>query len=854
MTATTERDATERTPPTGPPAPGPGAAERAGEHAAPAPPVLPPLGGGPYHELRVHGVAGTSPESMLGMQARLCASDVRGDLDSAIGAGDAAQPGDCGPVAQPGDITVWRAPHLRRHLRAWSWSSLTSGHWYQAFYLVLLPFMIANVAGWMLLSDRCPPADTPARADAGERGRWACAEYRTPLVRVSTLLTRLVALLVTVVFVVSMQLVLADLVTWQWLYHDVVQRHWVVGLGTVATAAALLGVVALTRIRQRADRGEDPWRDHRDPVGLGFLHHRQSLLWDSPGINVTLRRLHLSAGLATIALLAAWPAGELAEPWSTVRLLALATAVGGAVLVVGVLAAISVGDGTRGLARLMAFTRYGAWVLPALAVALAALAPLGLTSDAATAPAALPALRGAALWVALGALAGVVALVVCGVLARRSWQALNAPALLLLAAAIGAAFGAGLANQVARYVWRGCPVADTPGCPVVGAQVNWLAVGVTTSLAVLVVVATARVAVLLATGRGRTLAAHLTRRGTWIAALLGGVGTLLAATGIGIQLLRPGGLPPTSALPPVLGWVIALCVVVPPAILVLVVALRAAWTVADSDGSGVQRRTATVLGLRALRVGGIAVVVAGLGVALAHGWTVTVFGVTLPPPGFTAFAIDVAVVLPTAAALTRIYSGLTNRATRRGVGVLWDVGTFWPRWFHPLAPPTYSDRAVTQLKDQLDVDLDGARHDLLLAPHSQGAVIAATALLRGDRRPRLAMLSYGSPWQRLYAEFFPTQVNAETTAAVAARLSGDGALRWINLHRDTDPIGGPIPAVPLGTALPDPCHRMHSDYWAEPAYRAAAHALHAVLPARAAGRVDGGRDGVAVSPPAGACR
>lgn len=772
--------------------------------------ALPPLEPRACHELRVHGVAGTSPESMLGLKAELTGVDVPTTQDG------------CTDTTRPGDISVWRTPEVQPDLRAWSWSSLTSGHWYQAFYLVLLPFMIANVAGWMLVSDRHATAVEPTEEST---------EFRTAVLRASTALVRLVGLLVTVVFVLAIQLVLADVVVWQWLYRRVLDAHWVVGVGPVATAVVLALLVGVTRIRQPIQQ-QSAWTDHRDPVGIGFLQRRQYLLWNSPGINVTLRRLHLTGGLATIALLAAWPADPLTAPWSAVRTTAFALAIVTGVVVVAIMAWISLGDSTTGLRSLMWCVRYLVWPIPAVAVVLAALAPIGLTTDAAHSAATLPALRGATVWVTAAILVGVLLLYLIGRSAGGSpsakKKAVNAPTLLLIAASIGAALGAGLASQTAHLIDGACTGAH---CLIIGEQVNWLAIGVTVSLAVLVVVTTGRALRLAGAGSWSTVLARLTENGTWITTVLGVAGAVLALVGVGIAVLRPGGLPPAEDFPTWPALLIVAAIVVPVAGAILVVALRRAWSVPESDGSGRKRGPGRIRALRAARVAVIVIAVAVLAVAVIRHWTVPVLGVPLPPATFLDFATDIAVVLPTAVALTRIYSGLTNRTTRRGVGVLWDVGTFWPRWFHPFAPPTYSDRAVTQLDAQLHIDIDQNGHRLLLAPHSQGAIIAAAAVLLGPPRPRMAMLSYGSPWNRLYAEFFPTQVDADTTAALADRLRTDGTLRWINLYRVTDPVGGRIPTVPQNIPLADPCHRLHSDYWVEDQYAVSARQLRAMLPA-----------------------
>lgn len=747
-----------------------------------------PLGPGCYHELRIHGVAGSSPESMLGLRAELTDIDV-------------GRPDHHGGVEPaPEDVSVWGPAEVDPRLRAWSWGSLTSGRWYQAFYLLLLPFMIANLAGWMLVAQR--------RSE--------------PLLRVSTFLVRAVGMLVTVVLVVSVQLVLADLVVWQWLHRTLGWPLWTVGLGPAATAAVFLALVALTRIRLRPEAAEkDPWDDRTDPVGQGFLDDRQDLLWNSPGINVALRRLHLTVGLGTIALLAAWPAGRVDGLWAVVRLLAFGAALVALALVGVLLARISLGAGT-GLTRTFAVVRRGTWPVAAAAVALAVAVPFGLRADADLGP-VLPALRGAALWVTVAVLVGVLILLVVGLVAAPGRHVGNAPSLLLLAASVGAAFGAGLAAQTTGLV---CGPERT--CLDAGDHVAWLAIGVTTSLAVLVAVTTVRWAWLRhAHGGWREAFHHLTHRGTWITTVLGGCGTVLSGIGIALALGGPEGMPPVEEFPAVLAAAVVALLLGP----LVAVALLVAWTApvaADRRaGRTPSRRTHTI---RFLAATGVVAAVGLVAAAVRNGWTLPVLGRL--PGTFAEFALAAAVVLPTAAVLTRVYGGLTSRGVRRGVGVLWDVGTFWPRWFHPLAPPTYSDRAVRRLVAQLDADLDGAGHRMLLAPHSQGAVIAATAVLAGPPRPCLAMLSYGSPWGHLYAEFFPTQVNEDSTASVAARLDDGDGPRWHNLYRSTDPIGGPLPGTAVGARdrqIPDPRRRGHSDYWPEPEYVAAASTLSAAL-------------------------
>ncbi|WP_410812074.1 hypothetical protein [Micromonospora sp. 067-2] len=124
---------------------------------------------------------------------------------------------------------------------------------------------------------------------------------------------------------------------------------------------------------------------------------------------------------------------------------------------------------------------------------------------------------------------------------------------------------------------------------------------------------------------------------------------------------------------------------------------------------------------------------------------------------------------------------------RRHVGILWDLGTFWPRAAHPFAPPSYADRAVPELVDRI-TELAGRHAGVLLCGHSHGSALLALAVLRlpSEVRARVALLTYGSPLGRLYARLFPAYLNDEVLREVGERIGW----RWLNLWRDTDPVGG----------------------------------------------------------------
>lgn len=207
-----------------------------------------------------------------------------------------------------------------------------------------------------------------------------------------------------------------------------------------------------------------------------------------------------------------------------------------------------------------------------------------------------------------------------------------------------------------------------------------------------------------------------------------------------------------------------------------------------------------------------------------------------------------------------------SEGTRRAVGVIWDLTTFWPRAAHPLAPPCYAERVVPELITRARWALEAPGTDrLVLSGHSQGSLIVAAAASRltNAELGRIRIVTYGSQIRGLYGRIFPAVIGDRaigyrptTGPATLSRGFPDtptaltpgpgepaaGSLRqrletaggsWVNLFRRTDALGWrvfsdrdseldiPVPEVPPRSAGdPGPVVMTHSGYQHSPTYRA----------------------------------
>ncbi|MBT2388724.1 hypothetical protein J7E87_04640 [Streptomyces sp. ISL-1] len=757
---------------------------------SPATPV--PQSGGPALELLVHGVGGATPQDMLGDPRTV---RISGDEKAAV-------------FRRTDDEEAERHPERytdRPIPEAYCWSNLTSGNGARALWLLLLPFMVVNLAHWM-------------------RPR---AKGRARTTRLYGVLVRLVALSLTVLLTAAACEVALDLLAWQcagspdctressWLgFLSSAQGGWWSQPGrrlalAAVVPAALVGLLWYLSSRtwsayesQRPPTGDDvgegeagPGEDTDEDADAGEGTDkgagkgrdkgegessdkgkgkgtdkgegegaseakggkepvvRPALgrpgFWYGRRLVARLRAAHTAAGFLTVSAAVAGAAARHDR-----RAAGTALEVCGllleAALVVGLLAVLWVvirrGRSERRIdARIdRAAVRLlpgGALVLLALSLLYASWSRPGWVSTA--------TLPGDVTFRVIALVQGalVVSLAVAAWLLHRrarhprtAMTGLGGPAVAMLACALGGVMTGGVAQRVADWLdGSGTPGMDgegsIPGPPVL---LSWQASVIPVLLIVLFVPA-----VVLAVR-------------TWLKArrLAGPVeADYDEARPDTVRTRRIAGTRARAALTDAAPWIVG--IVSGATLLLGAGAVAGAWASGEVPGKAFGNSAGFVESAAeaAQSVGSWLI---GFGFILFVTW------------GRRAYR---------------------DASARRTIGILWDVGTFWPRAAHPFAPPCYAERAVPDLTWRMCtwIGLTGGR--LVISGHSQGSVLAAAAVwqLPPATRRRVALLTYGSPLERLYGRWFPAYFGP-----VALRELRSEVNCWRNLWRRTDPIGGPV--------------------------------------------------------------
>jgi hypothetical protein len=672
-------------------------------------------------ELRVHGVSGASAAQVLDLQPT---GQVAGDRSGGF---YRARP-RCSDDGGVRGVT----------LEAYRWGDLPSGTVARTLAMVfVLPFMLVNVAIWM----------RPANPGSATVVKSLC---------------RVLALTLTVLYVLAIAGVALDLVGWKCLASPgcLAGRSWLSWLGgrPVGLRLAVLALVpaaAIALIWRVSCRPGRTFEAFRAP-DRGISGSRLGTIgqWDAEPLVGRLRSIHVAAAFATLdlALLLARAASG-ASP-ATIAL----TAITGVTLAccVGLLCTPPLIDRAAGDKRLDGVTRVlrNATIILTIVVVAHVLTNPRPWREAHGLPGYDTTLAG--LFVAQTTLLAALGVVLLG---QRRRQHDGAPlfglgALVVAATGISmaVAYSAELVYRVADFLDRDVPTGEgiASGPP---RAYTWAIYGFFRALLVTVIVAGL---VVLISRRGRRRAA---------AAIVA----------------RDFPNPPAEARP----------------------RLRQV-----RDAIARARFTETLVPLAVLYgcLAGLATATTTIGL-LGQFPSDTIERHARLPAEAVTFGIAFGSWVIAAVILGLVIAGIFAYRTapfRRHVGVLWDLGTFWPRAAHPFAPPCYSERAVPELARRITYLVE--RGDaVLLTGHSHGSVLLAATVLQLPPRvgDRVALLTHGSPLRRLYARLFPAYVDDAALHEIGRRVGW----RWVNLWRDTDPIGGWIfsphaPPVPAGTGDP----------------------------------------------------
>ena len=279
------------------------------------------LNGERVTELRIHGVSGSNGPTMLEHPTVL---QVAGD--AITGFYRRWNPGGEG------------RPSVAWKLEAYSWGGLTQKPLASASWLVLAPFMIYNLAHFMLPEEPEPESEREPDPESLRPG-WRYQLARGVL--------RLLALAATLQFVTAAATVTVSTVAWQAAGHPGVLPQWMgwyahlpagwrvaIALLSVGAVVAVLWVISVVTANRYEARTSSGIRDTR-----GRWRLTEPGFWNGALLVSRQRVIHAAAALAAAALLVARPAGDPA--WAHQAVLVFSAVV---LAVAAVLLALPVSD------------------------------------------------------------------------------------------------------------------------------------------------------------------------------------------------------------------------------------------------------------------------------------------------------------------------------------------------------------------------------------------------------------------------------------------------------------------------------------------------------------------------------
>jgi hypothetical protein len=771
----------------------------AGQPALPHPALVPVVDLGDARgvtEIRVHGVGGATPDSML------WTADPR-------------------QVAGDHVAGFYRAPDPApdRHVEAYSWGGLTSYSRVRALWVLLLPFMLANLAGWV----------SPPRHDA--------TPGTTPVHRFRLAAARWGALAMTLSVLMTAELIAVDVIAYQcggsascvagafwraplgWGGLGANPGHRLL-LGSALLVAALGGVALLSRASgRRYEAVPPPWsladQPGRAAAAPSAAHLPGGLadrgFWQGLDAHSRLNALHLCAGVGLVTLVLLGCTAALDAPTPPVAV---------------VLRAVAVGSAAVALLGAVVLLWYDRPPVPAHLAQWPARLVLALALLAFTAAAVAVLLTDPPATLVAGQTPGMV------LAFNLTWTLIS---LLLAPLALST-----LRGGRASHRRDPCGIGWIPPFAALGLGIVLVQVGLLSLLVVTAQSVAGGPGVVYENGYrvdpgsgGPVVLPPMVEKAT--AALLYG---LLLALLVGLAAFvtnyvragRGAGLAAAIANPDGSGGdydgELATNEHTPDQ-----AGTPGAWRASAAGGAadGVTAWTRRRIRWEFLARSSVVVswVVNGVALAAVVGLLVVWFFVWLlgkDPPMYVGPVAWLAVAIPPAL-VGFVAAFWRDLSRRRVIGTLWDVGTFWPRAFHPFAPPCYAERAVPELMRRVWW-LNDADGDVVVVAHSQGSVVAvAAALQSGPRtggRPHFSLVTYGSPVRKLYGNAFPAYWSAEAIESVtdperSLVLPG----RWRNVHYLTDYIGGRMRVDHIDRRLPDPQSSIH--VYAQPEPRVRSH-------------------------------